>query len=173
VPAGVPGFLFPPVEEPSEPQPVLNPATATSTSKPSNFEMRRRFIGTMKNNSAAAMPPPTVFVLIGGNASAAEAATVFTVSVAVPAAVPEIVTGLVMAHVGVSVEVAATPQVSATGPVNPPPGVKLTVEVPGEPAEAIVIGPLLLNTTVASLTVTGIAVVAAVTPVPVPVTVTV
>ncbi len=99
-----------------------------------------------------------------------------TVSVAVPAVVPEIVTGLVIEHVGASETLELTAHVNDTAPLNPPPGVTVMVEVlPVVAPAATVIPPLSLSTTVGfgELTVTGTAVVAFAMPVPVLVTVTV
>jgi hypothetical protein len=175
VPAGVPGLLGGAV--PPLPQPALNPTTAISTSAPSSVEIRRRLMGTRKNSSAAAaIPPPIGSIRIRGNSSAAEAAVVFTVSVPVPAVVPESVPGLVTEQVGASETVEETEQANETDPLKPPPGVTVTVEVPEPPAVPMVIEPLSLNATVGvwvtACTVTATVVVCDATPDPVPVTVT-
>jgi hypothetical protein len=124
------------------------------------------------------MPPPIGSNRILGISSAAEAAVVLTVRVAVPAVVPEIVTGLGIEQVGASETVEETEQASETDPVKPPPGVTVTVEVPEPPGVPIVIEPKSLSATVglvavpATVTPTLVTVFAA-TPVPLAVTIAV
>jgi hypothetical protein len=125
------------------------------------------------------MPPPIGSNRILGISSAAEAAVVLTVRVAVPAVVPEIVTGLGIEQVGASETVEETEQASETDPVKPPPGVTVTVEVfPVVAPRATEMEPLSLSVTVglvavpATVTPTLVTVFAA-TPVPLAVTIAV
>jgi hypothetical protein len=125
------------------PHPAANPPIATSISSPStDFQLRRR-TGTPKKSSAAiAAPASQGSIRLPGNRSAAvvpEVVDTVSVAIAAPLAVTvgedTVQVGGLVAPVGTVVRV----QVIVTGPTNPLIGVTVIIDVPLDPAAAIVI----------------------------------
>src|ERR1019366_2585021 len=137
LPAVVPGTVV--LAVPPPPQATMPPLTAASrTSKPSMARQLRRRAGIPNRSRQARTAPPVLYQGTPGCSGCAVALVVAlvvtTMSVAFTAATPLMVTGLLAPKLNVGAfrlvvgpEVIAA--VRATLPVNPPTGVRVTVEV--------------------------------------------
>ncbi len=122
---------------------------------PIKLSQRRRRIGIPISNKQASVAPPAAVQNLGRTRAPVTGAVVDTVNVAVAAAAPLTVTGVVPLKLNVGRSVApeglvAIAAVIATGPVKPPLGVTVMVAVLPVlvPGELIVTVPLLVNANV-------------------------
>jgi hypothetical protein len=148
-PAVVPGIVVVFVPPPP-PHPTAPAITISATTLSAARHARRRPGIPRKKTRARVAPPPRKNLFSGDASELVEVldAVVATVTVAVAAVVPLMVTEDGMLQVGGSLGLlmeVVTAQVRFTAPVNPPPGVTVTVDVlPVVAPAATVMAPLLL-----------------------------